>query len=168
MKKTFTVAHKRKRQGKTNYKYRLRLLQSRKPRLIIRKSLAHMSLQIATYQEKGDKIEITVHSKELQKRGWKSSTGNLPAAYLSGLLLGKKAIATGIKDAILDIGMQKAAKGGRIFAAVKGCKDAGLTIPAQSDVFPSEERISGKHIPSINDASAMVEETKKTILSEQQ
>ena len=52
----------------------------------------------------------------------------------------------GIEEAILDIGLQRPVKGSRVFAALKGMLDAGLSIPHGDGIFPSEERIKGLHI----------------------
>ena len=48
--KTQVVPFKRKREGKTDYKKRLKLLSSSKPRLVIRKSLKNMTVQIIEYE----------------------------------------------------------------------------------------------------------------------
>ena len=88
---TYTVKYRRKREGKTNYKKRLGYLKSENPRLVIRKSLNNVNVQIIAFQSKGDKILASGHSKELQKYGWKNIRSNLPTAYLTGLLAGKKA-----------------------------------------------------------------------------
>ena len=48
--------------------------------------------------------------------------------------------------AIVDFGLQS--KADRLFALVKGAIDAGLEINCPEEAFPSEDRLSGKHIPS--------------------
>jgi large subunit ribosomal protein L18 len=141
-----TVTYRRKREGRTNYKKRLLLLQSRKPRLIIRKTNKQIILQIAEYVNNGDKIICSVNSSALHKMDWDYSCNNLPACYLAGLLLGKKALAKKVKGAIVDVGLQTPVAGSRIYAAVKGAIDAGLDIPASEEVFPSSDRLSGKDI----------------------
>ena len=144
----FTVRFRRKKEGRTNYKKRLALLKSRKPRLIIRKTNTQIILQIAEYQPDGDKVIVTVQSRELLKNGWKHSFKNLPAAYLAGMLLAKKASQHKIKEAILDMGLTTPLKGTKIFAALKGAVDAGLQIPVNETIFPTEERLKGEHISS--------------------
>lgn len=146
MTSTKVVTYRRKREGRTNYKKRLLLLQSRKPRLIIRKTNNQIILQIAEYALKGDHIICGVNSLTLKKHGWNYSCKNLPACYLAGLLLGKKALAKKVKIAIVDVGLQTPVAGSRIYAAAKGAIDAGMSIPASEDVFPSPERMSGKDI----------------------
>lgn len=145
-KNTFTVPFRRKRQGRTYYKKRLRLLMSNKYRLIVRKSLRNFQVSVIKYSPNGDEIVLTVHSNALSKLGWKGSNGNLPSAYLIGLLAGKNALEKGIKDAILDMGFNNSVKGSRLYAALAGATDAGLKIPLNQEILPPKERISGAHI----------------------
>lgn len=142
----FTVQFKRKREGKTNYRKRLKILLSSKFRFVIRKSLRNFQASIIEYNTQGDKVLLTVSSKTLSKFGWKGDNGNLPSAYLTGMIVGKKAIEKGIKEAIVDIGFNKSTKGSRLYAALAGAIDAGLKIPFNRDVLPSKDRISGEHI----------------------
>ena len=144
----YTVKYRRKREGKTDYKKRLELLKGKKDRLAIRKTNKQIILQIIRYHEDGDKVLITVHSKELEKKGWKHSNKNTPAAYLAGALLAQKAKEHNIKKAILDLGLQSPLKGSKLYAALKGAIDAGLEIPASKEIFPAEQRIKGEHISS--------------------
>lgn len=137
---------KRRRLGKTDYKKRLRLLLSKKPRLVIRRSLKYITAQIIEFSQKGDKTIASASSRELKKLGWNFACDNLPAAYLTGLLIGKKALEKGIREAVLDSGLYTSTKGNRIYAAVKGAIDAGLEVPVSEEVFPSEDRIKGLHI----------------------
>ena len=169
-----TIRLRRKREGKTNYKKRLKLLLSGKPRLVVRPSVKGMTTQIISAERIGDKIIAGAHSNELKKLGWKYNTGNTPSAYLTGLLAGKKAIKKGIKEAILDIGLKKPVKGGRIFACLKGAVDAGLNIPFSETILPSEERIKGDHMIKyaetkkidLKDLSTSFENIKNKILKE--
>jgi len=138
-----TLNYRRRREGKTNYKKRLSLLKSRKLRLVIRKFNKNIIAQLIEYNPKGDIIIASANSKELKKYGWKFNRGNIPAAYLVGLLIGKKAKG---KEAILDIGIQTPINGGRIYSTLKGAIDGGLKIKVEEKVFPKKERIEGKHI----------------------
>ena len=147
------VEYRRKRKGKTNYKKRLNLLLSNKPRLVIRKTLTNTIAQIVNYDENGDKTIISAKSSELTKLGWKMNTGNIPAAYLTGMLLAKKAKNKKIKEAIIDLGLITPTKGSKIFAAVKGAIDNGLTIPHSENMFPSDAQINGE---VINNAIASI------------
>lgn len=140
------IPHRRKRKQKTNYKRRLGLLKSGIKRLVIRKSLNNMVAQIIEYHPEGDKVIASSHSRELLKKAWNFNKRNLPACYLVGYMLGKKSLSKNVKEAILDIGLQKSVKGSRIYACLKGAVDAGLTVNCSDDVFPSPERVEGKHI----------------------
>ncbi len=137
------IAYRRRREGKTNYKKRLALLKSRKLRLVIRKFNKNIIAQVIEYHPEGDKIIASAHSNELNKYGWKFNKGNIPTAYLVGLLIGNKAKG---KETVLDLGLQSPVKGGRLYATLKGAKEAGLKIKADDSVFPKQERIEGKHI----------------------
>ncbi|MCK4439284.1 50S ribosomal protein L18, partial [Candidatus Bathyarchaeota archaeon] len=75
-----------------------------------------------------------------------ASGKNVPAAYLLGLLAGKKAKAAGVEHAILDMGLKRATAGNKVFAVVKGALDAGLDVPCDSDIIPPPERINGSVI----------------------
>jgi large subunit ribosomal protein L18 len=137
---------KRKRKGLTNYRKRKNLLMSRKPRLVIRKSLKSIMLQIVEYVPAGDKVVLSAHSNELKKLGWDMKGNNLPASYLTGFLLGKKAKEKKVGECIVDMGLYPSVKGNRIYAALKGAVDAGLKIPVSDEAFPNEKRIKGSHI----------------------
>ncbi|MCF7866542.1 50S ribosomal protein L18 [Candidatus Woesearchaeota archaeon] len=141
-----TIKFRRKRDGKTNYKKRLSLLKSRENRLAIRKTNTQIILQIIKYETDGDKPIVTVQSSQLKKLGWKYSFKNLPAAYLAGLLLAKKAKEKGIKKAILDMGLQSPKKGNKIYSALKGVIDGDINVPANEDIFPPEDRLKGEHV----------------------
>jgi len=142
----YAVKFKRKREGKTHYKKRLKILKSNKPRLVIRKSLKNIQANIVAYYPKGDKILSSVNSKELEKLGWRLNKCNLPSAYLVGFLLGKKAKSKGIKNAVLDLGLNKSMKGSKFYATLSGTLDAGLDIPHNPKILPPKDRIVGDHI----------------------
>lgn len=142
----YRVPFRRRREGKTDFRQRLGLLLSGKPRLVARKTLNNNIAQLISYDEKGDVVLVSAHSKELVKIGYKGHCGNIPAAYLTGLLLGKKAVKEGYEEAVLDIGLQRATKGAAIFAILKGALDAGMDIPYGEDVIADEERLNGTHI----------------------
>ena len=97
--KIFTVPFRRKREGRTYYKSRMKMLMSGKYRFVARKSLKNLQASVVQFDPKGDRIAITVDSKALLKIGWKGDTGNLSSAYLIGYIAGKKAQEKGIKDA---------------------------------------------------------------------
>lgn len=139
---------KRRRIGKTDYKKRLALSSSGKPRLVIRKSLNYITAQVIEFSKNGDRTLVSATSKELKKMNWNFATDNLPSAYLVGLLIGRKAGEKGIKEVILDQGLYSSTKGSRVYACVKGILDSGLKISIDQKVLPSDERIRGEHIAS--------------------
>lgn len=140
--------HRRRREQKTNFKKRLKLLKSKKPRLVVRGSSNNMLCQIVEHGTKGDKTLLSVSIKDIRKLGWKGHGGNTSSSYLIGYLCGKEALKKKVKEAVLDTGLQMTAKGNVIFAALKGAVDSGMEIPHSDDNIPSEERITGKHVVS--------------------
>jgi large subunit ribosomal protein L18 len=147
MKKQSKLVKKRRIEGKTNYLKRLRLLKERKLRLIVRKTNRFLIMQIIESEAAQDKVLYSVNTKELLKEGWpKQNQGSLksvPAAYLGGLLLAKK--AKEIKsEVILDMGLIPNTKGSKIYAATKGVHDGGIKVNVNEAVVPSKERLEGK------------------------
>jgi len=124
------------------------MISSDTPRLIVRFSTRYINAQLAKALVEGDKILTAVNSKELEQFGWKASCKNISAAYLTGLLLGKKSLEVGIENAILDIGLKRPSTGARFFAVLKGAIDVGIKIPCDKKVLPNEGRIKGEHITS--------------------
>lgn len=143
--KAMTVPFARKRKGKTDYRARLIMLAS-PARVVVRKSGKNVVAQAIVSEEGKDKIVASAHSRELLKMGWQFSRKNIPASYLVGLLIGKKAQKAGLKKAVLDIGLFRSVKGSRLYAVAKGAIDAGLEMPADNGVMPTQDRIEGKHI----------------------
>jgi large subunit ribosomal protein L18 len=162
----YRVPFRRRREGRTNYHVRYKLILSKKPRVVVRKSNASTTLQLVMAEQTGDKTLLTVNSRQLQDFGYTFSKSNLPAAYLTGLLFGKKMLALGISEGIADIGLHASTKGNRIYAAVKGVVDAGVDVPHSPEIFPAEERISGKHIKEYTGADivAQFEQAREKIL----
>lgn len=117
-------------------------------------------VQILKPEMTGDRVIASAHSRYLIKKGWKGSRKNIPAAYLTGYLAGKKAMTQGAKDAILYTGTRRYTQ--RMAAALKGVMDAGVQIPADSETFPTDDRINGNHLAVKNDVSKI----KSTIDSE--
>ena len=146
--KIHVIKYKRRRSQKTDYRKRLRLLLSGKNRLVLRFSGNSITAQIIEYQAQGDIIKVGVNSSSLSVHGWNYTKKNLPASYLTGLLLAKKAKEAGYKgELVLDIGLQTIKKQGRIFAVLKGALDGGLSIKYGGDsIFPNAEALQGKRI----------------------
>jgi len=137
---------RRRREARTDYHQRLRLLKSGKPRLVARKGNKHMTAQLVTIGADGDNTVASAHSSDLAEYGWEAPTGNMPAAYLTGLLAGLRALETGYEQAVLDIGLNTATPGSKVFAVQEGAIDAGLKIPHNDSVLADWSRTRGEHI----------------------
>ena len=164
VKGTTELPFRRRAELKTNYEKRLAMIKSDKPRLVVRKTNTQIVVQIIKHGQKGDFTEATAVSSELKKKGWKNSTKSLPSAYLAGMMCGLRAKKKGIKEAIVDIGLNSPVHGSRIFSAVKGAVDSGLGIKVSEEALPKEERIKGMHIS--NDVAKAFDETKEKIKKE--
>jgi len=143
----YRIKTRRRRQGITDYRTRLALLKSGKPRIVVRRSLNNFRVQFVTYSEQGDLVVASAMGSDLAKSyQWKHSMKNTSAAYLTGLLAGKRAKDAGITEGVLDIGRQVPTKGAKVFAALQGVLDAGIDVPHSPDTLPEEDRILGKHV----------------------
>ena len=114
-------------------------------------------VQIHKPEIAGDKVLSSAHSRSLLKQGWKGSRKSIPAAYLTGYLAGRKALAQGVKSGVLYVGTRRYTQ--RIAAALKGVIDAGLEVPADEETYPSEDRNAGKHLKDANE----IEKVKSAI-----
>ncbi len=156
---TYVVPFRRRRSKSTNYAKRLALVKSGKPRMVVRKSNKHVLVQIVEFNPSGDKVLVSVNSKNLKKFKW-ASRRNLPTAYLTGFyagVLGKKA---GVKEFVLDIGLMPPVVGGLPFAAQKGAIDAGLASP-HGEKIVDEERVKGAHIEAFANSLSETEYKKR-------
>lgn len=166
---TYRVPFRRRREGKTDYRKRMKLLLSRKHRVVVRKSNKNIRMQLVSADNFGDKTLVAAISSELSKYGYEGGKSNCPAAYLTGLLFGKRAREAGFEESNLDIGLHTPVHGSNVYAALKGALDSGLVIPHDPVVFPSDDRISGSHIatffnkPSFGD---MFHSVKDKIISD--
>jgi large subunit ribosomal protein L18 len=132
---------------------------------VVRPSNKHLAAQIVQATPEGDRILASAHSSELAEFGWRAPCGNMPAAYLTGLLAGRRAKTSGVSEAILDVGLHAASSGTRIFAAAKGALDAGLSIPHGKEALPTMERIQGKHIVDYSKALSSTPEVHRKAFS---
>jgi large subunit ribosomal protein L18 len=137
---------RRRRENRTDYHQRLRLLKSGKPRLVARVSNRHVRAQLITPGLDGDETHAAASSEDLDEYGWEAPTGNLPSAYLTGYLAGKRALAAGVEEAVLDIGLNTATPGNKVFAVQEGAIDAGVEIPHNESVLADWSRNRGEHI----------------------
>jgi large subunit ribosomal protein L18 len=132
----YRVPFRRRREGKTNYHLRRKLVSGKKIRAVVRLTNSHCIVQFVDAEIKGDKTMSSTHSRELQNYKWLGSTSNIPSAYLTGYLAGVKAQNVKISSAILDIGLNPPIYGSRVFSILKGLIDAGMDIPHSDKVFP--------------------------------
>ena len=162
----YSLPFRRRRKGKTDYKSRRALVLSRLPRLVIRGTSKHIITQVIEAEATGDKVVVSTNSRELPKKyGWRGSCGNIPAAYLTGLLCGYRAVTSGMKEVVLDIGLQTPSRGARVFAALRGFLDTGVAVPHMENVLPDESRISGQHIVDYANQLSSNPETYQTTFS---
>jgi large subunit ribosomal protein L18 len=157
----YNLPFRRRREGRTHYGKRKKLVTSGIARFVVRPTNKHLGAQIIQARPEGDFVLASAHSSELKEFGWKAPCGNMPAAYLTGLLAGRRAKASGVSKAILDIGLHTKGPGSRMFAAAKGAIDAGLNIPHEETALPKAERIKGQHVGNYSKQLASEAEVHK-------
>ncbi len=144
----FRVHFRRRREGKTDYRVRLRLLKSGSDRAVVRISERRVQVALVRYDPAGDRIAAVADSRELAGLSFPArSLRSTPAAYLTAYLAGLRGKAAGVESAVLDLGLRHPTQGGRLAAALKGLLDAGIEIPHGEERFPSVDRLNGAHLP---------------------
>jgi len=144
----YRVHFRRRREGKTDYRVRLRLLKSGTPRAVVRFSDRRVRVAIVQFDPVGDRVVAVAESAELGRLGFPaSSLSSTPAAYLTAYLAGLRSKSAGAESVVLDTGIRHPTEGGRLSAALKGLLDAGVEVPHGEGVFPSAERLNGAHLP---------------------
>ncbi len=144
----YRVPFRRRREGKTDYRVRRRLLSSGLPRAVVRCSGRRVRVAIVEFSSTGDRVRASADSGELGQIAFPtSSLSTTPAAYLTGYLAGLRAKSAGAEDVVLDLGLRHPTTGGRLAAALKGLLDAGLEIPHGEKGFPDADRLNGAHLP---------------------
>lgn len=151
---------RRRLECKTDYNLRLGLLKSNFPRIVIRRTNKYFIVQIIESFDSQDKVVFGVTSKDLLENGWdkkfEGSLKSISAGYLTGILVAKK-VKSG--EFIIDLGMAKNHKGGKLFAVIAGLVDGGLNVHANKEVFPAKERLMGEHLkPEIKNMILKVKE----------
>jgi len=138
---------RRRQEFKTNYSRRLKLLKSKTPRIVFRKSNKYIIAQLVSSKEAQDKVELGISSKNLLSYGWpkeaSKSLKTLPAAYLTGYLIGKK---IKVDKGVVDFGLNRNVHKSKIYAFIKGLQDAGVKVTEKENAFPEEDRIKGKYM----------------------
>jgi len=132
------INKRRRREYKTDYKARKNMLKAGLPRIIFRKTNKYITGQLIESNDAQDKVLSTFNSKQLLKKGWpeklKGSLKSLPAAYLTGYILGKQINLK--SEVIFDIGLRRSIAKSRIYAFAKGLKEAGIKIAVKEEVLP--------------------------------
>ncbi|EDQ91437.1 uncharacterized protein MONBRDRAFT_21225 [Monosiga brevicollis MX1] len=95
--KRFQVKYRRRREGKTDYYARTRLVRQEKNkyntpkyRLIVRRTTSDVVAQIAYSRLEGDYIMAAAYSHELPQFGFKVGLTNWSACYATGLLVARR------------------------------------------------------------------------------
>ncbi|KAF8467348.1 60S ribosomal protein L5 [Kalaharituber pfeilii] len=95
----YQTKYKRRRQGKTDYYARKRLITQHKAkygapkyRLVVRFTNRDVICQIVTSEIQGDKVFCAAYSHELKRYGIKHGLTNWAAAYATGLLLARRTL----------------------------------------------------------------------------
>eukprot|EP00456_Euglypha_rotunda_P015753 TRINITY_DN150_c0_g1_i1.p1 TRINITY_DN150_c0_g1~~TRINITY_DN150_c0_g1_i1.p1 ORF type:complete len:321 (+),score=47.40 TRINITY_DN150_c0_g1_i1:88-1050(+) len=174
--KRFQVKFRRRREAKTDYFARKRLVtqdknkyQSPKYRFVVRFTNTDIICQIFSTDLNHDVCIAAAYSHELKRYGLKVGFSNYAAAYATGLLLARRVnhkfglnelyagqtevdgadydITEDIKEedkspfkANLDVGLKRTTTGARIFGALKGATDGGLSIPHNDRRFPGSAK----------------------------
>lgn len=159
------TSKRRRKQNKTDYGKRLNMLKGGIPRVVVRKTNKYIIGQYVTSDETKDVVETGLNSKKLLKYGWpeefSGSLKSIPAAYLTGFLMGKEIIRQKKETPITDFGMTRNVHKGKIFAFLSGLVDAGVKIKHDAKAFPEKERLSGKNLKK--DFSKYFEKIKSNI-----
>ncbi|XP_053326231.1 60S ribosomal protein L5 [Spea bombifrons] len=195
--KRYQVKFRRRREGKTDYYARKRLViqdknkyNTPKYRMIVRVTNRDIICQVAYARIEGDMVVSAAYSHELPKYGIKVGLTNYAAAYCTGLLLARRLLnkfgldkvyegqvevtgdeynvesidgQPGAFTCYLDAGLTRTTTGNRVFGALKGAVDGGLSIPHSTKRFPgydSESKefnaeVHRKHILGRNVAEYM-------------
>ncbi|KAG4960827.1 hypothetical protein JHK87_037460 [Glycine soja] len=127
--KRYQVKFKRRREGKTDYRARIRLINQDKNkyntpkyRFVVRFSNKDIVAQIISASIAGDLVLATAYSHELPRYGLEVGLTNYAAAYCTGLLLARRVLKT--------LEMDEEYEGN-----VEGALDGGLDIPHSDKRF---------------------------------
>jgi len=169
------VKPKRRRQAKTDFYARRRLTcqdknkyDSRKYRLVVRRTCSKFIAQIIFSTMTGDKVLCAAESSELKAYGLTAGLTNYSAAYATGLLLARRLLKQvgldntykanaevngeyfnvdeDVQDkrpfkALLDVGINTTTTGTKIFGVMKGACDGGINVPHKTKRFPGYSRV---------------------------
>merc|ERR1712113_438050 len=150
--KRFQVKYRRRREGKTDYFARKRLIVQNKNkyntpkyRLIVRFTNKTIIAQVAYATIEGDKVVADARSSELPRYGIKAGLTNYAASYAVGLLLARRLNQKYKLDDTYkgvekvdgeDYYVEKEGERGALYGVLKGAVDGGLDIPHSNKRFP--------------------------------
>lgn len=157
----YHVKFRRRREGRTDYRKRLALLKSGKTRAVVRRQNNTTIVQFIDFDPEGDIVRAQATSRDLESLGYQGHPGNLPAAFLTGLLAGQRATEAGIAEAVLDLGPHNPQPQTGVFAALKGVLEAGIDVPHGEAVLPEDDRVTGAHIS--DEVTANVDDVRTSI-----
>ncbi|KAH7326304.1 hypothetical protein B0I35DRAFT_405564 [Stachybotrys elegans] len=139
----YQTKYKRRRQGKTDYYARKRLITQAKNkynapkyRLVVRFSNKDIIMQIVSSEISGDKVFVSAYSHELRAYGIEHGLTNWAAAYATGLLIARRALKklgldeafTGVEEPDGEFTLTEAAEvDGEERRPFKAFLDVGLT-----------------------------------------
>lgn len=93
----YQVKYRRRREGKTDYQARRRLIQqdknkyeSKKYRLCVRRTGSRIIVQVIYATIQGDRVLAEANSKELRRFGLEAGLTNYAASYATGLLVARR------------------------------------------------------------------------------
>jgi len=136
---------RRRKEGKTDYLKRIKLLKSESPRIVFRKTNKYLIAQYIISKEAQDEIKFGLTTKKLLEYGWpKEALGglkSLSASYLLGFLMGHKITKGKLTTPIIDFGMLRTIHKTKLYAFIKGLLDADIKIKYQEKTLPEEERL---------------------------
>ncbi|KAK7860173.1 60s ribosomal protein l5 [Quercus suber] len=138
--KRFQVKFKRRREGKTDYRARVRLINQDKNkyntpkyRFVVRFTNKDITAQIISASIAGDLVLAAAYSHELPRYGLEVGLTNYAAAYCTGLLLARRVLKTLEMDVEYE-------------GNVEGALDGGLDIPHSEKRFAGFGKGDGKHL----------------------
>ena len=141
---------RRRKENRTDYLKRLKLLKGETPRIVFRKTNKYIISEYTVSKEAQDSVVMGMDSRKLNEYGWpKTAQGSLKsitASYLTGYLTGKTILKQKLAEPILDAGMNRVLHKNKIYAFLKGLIDSGIKINCKKEFFPEEERIKGDHL----------------------
>jgi len=113
--KRFQTKPRRRQEGKTDYYARSRMIRQAKDkyntpkyRLVVRFTNTRVICQIIFATVKGDKVLAAADSRELAKYGLTVGLKNYPAAYCTGLLVGRRVLAKlGLDEIYTGVGNEE-------------------------------------------------------------